>query len=188
MKTKTKALVLSLCAVLLVVTTVFVTMAYLTATTDKVQNTFTVGKVNISLDEAEVDEYGEPITPENRVQGNEYKLIPGHTYAKDPTIHVDDDSEDCWVFAKVENGLDTAATIDLSTTDWTLVDGTTNVYAYKAIVSGGDDVVVFSQFTFSSEADPADYENATIDITGYAIQADGFVSAADAWTAANDSF
>ena len=55
MRTKTKALVLALCAVLLVVTTVFVTMAFLTSE-DSVQNTFTVGEVTISLDELDVDE------------------------------------------------------------------------------------------------------------------------------------
>ena len=54
MKTKTKALILSLCAILLVVTSVFGTMAYLTSQAD-VSNTFSVGKVNITMDETDVD-------------------------------------------------------------------------------------------------------------------------------------
>ena len=54
MKTRSKALVLTLCAVLLVVATVMGTMAYLTST-DTVTNTFTVGKVAITLDEAKVN-------------------------------------------------------------------------------------------------------------------------------------
>lgn len=62
MRTKTKALTLSLCAVLLVVTTVFATMAYLTSQ-DSVNNTFTVGKVEITLDEAQVNDYGVPTDP-----------------------------------------------------------------------------------------------------------------------------
>ena len=97
MRTKTKALALALCAVLLVVTTVFVTMAFLTSK-DSVKNTFTVGKVTITLDEADVKNDGTyESNKEARVDTNEYKLIPGHTYIKDPTIHVADDSEECWL-------------------------------------------------------------------------------------------
>lgn len=53
MKTRSKALLLSLCAVLLVAASVFGTMAYLTSN-DSVVNTFTVGSVSITLDEADV--------------------------------------------------------------------------------------------------------------------------------------
>lgn len=56
-KTKTKALLMSLCAVLLVAASVLGTMAYLTDSKD-VKNTFTVGNVAIKLDEAKVDENG----------------------------------------------------------------------------------------------------------------------------------
>lgn len=56
-KTKTKALLMSLCAVLLVAASVLGTMAYLTDSKD-VKNTFTVGNVTIKLDEAKVDEKG----------------------------------------------------------------------------------------------------------------------------------
>ena len=69
MRTKTKALTLSLCAVLLVVTTVFATMAYLTSQ-DSVNNTFTVGKVEITLDEAQVNDYGVPTDPAARVKAH----------------------------------------------------------------------------------------------------------------------
>lgn len=62
MKTRTKALLLTLCAALLVCATVLATMAFLTAK-DAVTNTFTVGNVAITLDEAKVDVYGEAATP-----------------------------------------------------------------------------------------------------------------------------
>ena len=97
MKTTKKALLLTLCAVLLVVSTVFVTMAYLTSTTDVVKNTFTFGKVAISLDEAKVDLYGVPEEGAARVTKNDYKLIPGHTYTKDPTVTVKADSEESYI-------------------------------------------------------------------------------------------
>ena len=82
MKTKSKALLLTLCAVLLVAASVLGTMAYLTST-DTVTNTFTVGKVEIKLDETDVTN---PTGP--RVQANSYKLMPGTTYTKDPTVTV----------------------------------------------------------------------------------------------------
>lgn len=100
MKTKSKALLLTLCAVLLVAASVMGTMAYLTST-DKVENTFTVGSVKITLDEAKVTTDGKPVGGAARVAENSYKLMPGHTYTKDPTIHVDAASEDCFIRAKV---------------------------------------------------------------------------------------
>lgn len=100
MKTKSKALLLTLCAVLLVTASVLGTMAFLTSTAS-VENTFTVGSVKITLDEAKVTTDGKPIKGAERVAENSYKLMPGHTYTKDPTIHVDAASEDCFIRAKV---------------------------------------------------------------------------------------
>ena len=95
MKTKSKALLLTLCAVLLVAASVLGTMAYLTST-DTVTNTFTVGKVEITLDETDVTNPNGP-----RVKANSYKLMPGTTYTKDPTVTVLKGSEDSYVRMKV---------------------------------------------------------------------------------------
>lgn len=97
MKTRTKALLLAMCAVLLVVTTVMATLAFLTSQTEVVKNTFTVGNVVITLDEAKVNEYGVEVEGADRVLTNEYKLMPGHTYVKDPTVHVAADSENSYI-------------------------------------------------------------------------------------------
>ena len=191
MKTKTKALALALCAVLLVVSTVFVTMAYLTSKTDVVTNTFTVGKVTITLDEADVKSDGTYVSNKDaRVDANEYKLIPGHTYIKDPTIHVADDSEECWLFVKVENGLAnaeasgaTSIESQMANKGWTKVEGT-DVYAYATKQAAGANVIVFDSFTIAGSTDVSLYEDAKIIVTAYAIQADGFASAAEAWTIA----
>lgn len=104
-KTKTKALLMSLCAVLLVAASVLGTMAYLTDSKD-VKNTFTVGNVAINLDEAKVDENGTQVVdkdgnPVARVTENEYKLLPGHTYVKDPTVTVLKPSVESYVRMKV---------------------------------------------------------------------------------------
>lgn len=104
-KTKTKALLMSLCAVLLVAASVLGTMAYLTDSKD-VKNTFTVGNVAIKLDEAKVDENGTQVVdkdgnPVARVTRNAYKLLPGHTYVKDPTVTVLTPSVESYVRMKV---------------------------------------------------------------------------------------
>ena len=96
MKTKSKALLLALCAVLLVTVTVFGTMAYLTST-DEVTNTFTVGKVAIKLDEAKANTDGTLVAGADRVKANSYKLLPGHTYNKDPMVTVLKGSESSYV-------------------------------------------------------------------------------------------
>lgn len=100
MKTKSKALLLTLCAVLLVAASVLGTMAYLTSTA-KVENTFTIGKVEIKLDEAKVTADGIPVEGADRVTANSYKLMPGTTYTKDPTVTVKAGSEESYVRMKV---------------------------------------------------------------------------------------
>ena len=182
-----KTLTVIIALVLVVVMSVAGTVAYLTSQAT-VTNSFTVGKVEITLDETDVDLYGSK-DGETRVAENTYKLIPGHTYTKDPIVHVGADSEDCWLFVKVENGLsaieDSNAKIagQLTENGWTLVAGT-NIYAYKNTVSASSNVPVFGSFKLAGDADVANYASAEIVVTAYAVQADSFDTAADAWTAA----
>lgn len=197
MKTKSKALLMTLCAVLLVAASVLGTMAYLTSQ-DSVTNTFSIGKIAITLDEAKVDAEGKAQTNEPRVKENSYKLMPGHKYDKDPTVHVTDlNSEDSYIFVKVVNdiaAIEAGTKIAKQITDngWTKltdVDGVDNVY-YRAYDKNSPDknFVVFRNFTIDNTADAtklAQYDGKTITITAYAIQKDGFTDAKDAWTAGN---
>ena len=188
MKSKKKVFVTVLCAAALVVASVLGTMAYLTSQ-DAVENTFTVGKVAITLDEAKVTDAGDPVVGADRVKTNTYKLIPGHEYTKDPTVHVTAGSEDSWLFVKVVDEIagieaDTTVAAQMAANGWTAVEGETNVYAYKATVTSGQDIKVFENFTIKGDAAVADYAGKTITIEAYAIQADGFTTAADAWKAA----
>ena len=185
MKKLSKILLLILCAVLLVTASVMGTLAYLTNTTGPVTNTFTIGSVAITLDETDVDVYGVK-DGDTRVVENTYKLIPGHEYIKDPTVHVGADSEECWVFIKLNNGLGNAAQITIDTANWTLVETVNDglVYAYNTTLTAGQSTTaLFSTFTFASDADPEDYDGKTIVLVGYAVQADGFDTAAAAWEA-----
>lgn len=194
MKKAKKILALLLCAVLLVGASVAGTLAYLTSQ-DVVTNTFTVGKVEITMDEADVDEYGQleykvdaegNTTTElkDRVDTNAYKLIPGHNYTKDPTIHVKAGSEACWLFVKIENTNPNATINGLATNGWTQIE-TSQYWAYKgATVGANSNVKVFDSFTYAEGVTDttADAEKSIV-VTAYAIQADGFATSELAWAA-----
>lgn len=188
MSNSKKTLLMLACAVMLVLVSVMGTMAYLTST-DTVTNTFTVGNVAITLDETDVDN---STADADRDKENAYNLLPGHNYTKDPIIHVAANSEDCYLFVKVEDEIaeiEDAKTVatQMSELGWTAVKGETNIFAYNSIISksaSAQDVKVFNDFTIKGDVNNttlAGYKGKTIKVTAYAVQADGFTSAEDAW-------
>ena len=213
MKTRSKALLLALCAVVLVVATVFGTMAYLTST-DEVVNTFTVGNVAITLDEAKANTDGSLVANADRVKANKYKLLPGHTYNKDPMVTVLSGSEPSYVkmtvtFSKASEldaifaptGADlTSIFKGYDSANWIYKDNTKNANAdtrtyefwYKeAVGAPTGDVALDALFdsitvpgTITNEQ-LATIEGMTITVNAYAIQADGFANAEAAWAAFN---
>lgn len=211
MKTKRKALLLTFCAVLLVVASVLGTIAYLTAN-DTVANTFTVGQVAINLDEAKVTEDGEAVTSAERVKANRYKLLPGHTYTKDPTVTVLSGSESSYIkmtvtfnkaneldaifapngadLTSIFNGYDDANWIAKGNTKNTTANTRTYEFWYKeAVVAPTTDVkldALFKSITVPNDITGeqlATIQGMTITVNAYAIQADGFTTAKDAWDA-----
>lgn len=198
MKSRSKVLGLVLAGALLLGATYMGALAYLNDT-DEAENTFTVGAVDITLDETDVDENGDK-DGEDRVKENEYKLMPGHEYTKDPMITVAEKSEDCYLFVKVVDGIagiedDTTVADQLTANGWVAVAGAENVYVYgtaaaPTVVSAEDEVQVFDTFKIKDDIDGDDlveYDGKSISITAYAVQADGFdgKSASEIWTAAN---
>ncbi len=208
MKTKNKALLLSLCAVLLVAASVLGTMAYLTSQ-DAVTNTFSVGSVAITMDESDVDNSTEG--ENDRDKANNYKLLPGHQYIKDPIIHVASTSENCYLFVIVKNEIaaiesdaagDKTVAAQIVENGWnevgTTADGT--LYVYGAVtdptaVAGGENKTVFTTFKIDGDKvvnvsdgetvpegkfDLSGYAGKTIIVTAYAVQVDGFEDAAAA--------
>lgn len=202
MKKTTKALLMAACALALVLTTVMGTVAYLTSN-DTVTNTFTVGKVKITLDEAKVDEYGAPIDGADRVDANTYKLIPGHEYTKDPTIHFEAGSEKSYVFVEVQNGIENyesktegyvSITQQIVNNGWTaLGDSYPGVY-YKEVeantTDAAQDLKVFSKFKIADNfelPEGTDINDVKVTITAYAIQYDGMTDVNTAWTTVKDA-
>lgn len=189
-----KLVTLLVCAVVMTVGAISATMAYFTDS-EQATNTFTVGHVDITLDEAKVDELGTPIAGADRVTENEYKLIPGSTYLKDPTVHVTADSDDCWLFVTVDNQIEaleggkTIAT-QMAEKGWTQMGMYKEVplYKYADIVHASDDIIIFGEFTIDGETtdkiDLQENKDSKITVIAYAIQAAGFDSAEAAWEAA----
>ena len=134
MKKKTLALLLAL--VLVFGAAVGGTIAYLTDTTDPITNTFTVGKVDITLTET----FNTDTDGDQKNDAWKAQLIPGTTYTKDPVVTVTDDSEDCWLFVKFEEKNGAATYLDYTSNltaanGWTQGDGTnipSNVW-YRAV-------------------------------------------------------
>lgn len=198
---KTKKILAMACAMALsAAIAVGGTLAYLTSQ-DSVTNTFTVGKVAITLDETDTDGSKTNTTTEGRDKANAYKLYPGKSYTKDPLITVakngdiykhDMDSENCWLFVKVNNGIarieDQTNTIanQMKTNGWTLVEGTTDVYALSTTKQAGETAKVFESFKIAgtvTNEQLAEYASAKITVEAYAVQAEGFTTAQAAWTA-----
>lgn len=182
-----KLVVAMLAVTLLIGCAIGGTVAWLTATTTPVVNTFTYGDINITLDET---------------TGNSYKIIPGVDIEKDPKVTVKKDSEACWLFVKVEKvGTFVANKVTYSIADgWTKLTGVTgvdNVY-YREVgavtadtsfyILAGDEthsngVVKVSENLTKAEVNAITAENQPkLTFTAYAVQKDGIADAATAWT------
>lgn len=107
-----KTILTCIAVVVLLVISVAGTLAWLTDT-DSAVNTFTVGQVHITVDEAKVNADGTPVVGAGRVKANEYHILPGMTYTKDPTLTVEADSEDSYVrmILTVHNASDVQAVL-----------------------------------------------------------------------------
>lgn len=176
MKKKTLALVLAL--TLLVAGIVGGTLAWLTDQTAEVKNTFTVGDINIGLTETTAD----------------YKMVPGNTIAKDPTVTVKANSEACWLFVKVTESTDLKDFITYAIAEgWTALPGVDGVYYREVPASAADqtfsvlkgDAVTVNSDVTKEMLTAKDFANPTLTFKAYAVQKDNVASASDAWAKVN---
>lgn len=209
---KSKVLAVILCAVLLVTAAVVGTLAYLTDR-ETVTNTFTVGNVDLVLDEAKVTPDGVPVPGADRVKENDYHLIPGCTYTKDPTLTVMKNSEESYVRMVVTincydaltdifgdgflpedfvSGWDETTWISTKQIDVdTATDTATYEFRYKTTVQPSSDTHLELEPLFTSLTLPGEVTgeqlktlaDLKIVVEGHAIQSIGFENAAEAWTA-----
>lgn len=160
------------------------TIAWLTAETAPVVNTFTVGDINITLAETT----------------SEYKIVPGTNIAKDPKVTVLKNSEACWLFVTVEPSadfkkLDAFLTCGIAD-GWTKLEttGDADVYYREVAASTADqafDVLNGNKVEVSSTLTKKELEalgtdpSITLTFKAYAIQQEGFTDAATAWAELN---
>lgn len=205
-----KPLLVTLCVVLVIATAVVGTLAFLTDR-EEVVNTFTVGNVLIDLTETDVDTAGDPIPNAPRVQANEYHLLPGLDYTKDPQITVKAESEESYVrmMVTIEDMDKLLAIMGQDFLPETVVEGwdpaiwscvgytddgqgnRTYEFRYHTTVSTmgtGDQVLeaLFQSFTVPQEINGeelATLKDVRIVVQGHAIQAQPFADADAAWAA-----
>lgn len=207
---KRKVILLCVSVMLVVLITVLGTLAYLTDRAT-VKNTFTVGDVDITLDETDVD--GDGRTDD----GNEYHLVPGESYTKDPTVTVKAGSEESYVrmimtvkncsavqaiIDNAKNGLTDYADLFSGWDDTTWLyegynhDADANTisfeFRYKETVAAAtaDEELepLFTELVVPGALTNAElkalYENGfEIVVEGHAIQAATFANATEAWDA-----
>ena len=173
-----KTLTVIIALVLVVVMSVAGTVAYLTASTGPVVNTFTVGNIDITLAETATD----------------FKMVPGNDIAKDPKVTVVGGSEACWLFVKVEKSGNLDSFVTYSIADgWTALTGVSDVY-YREVAASesnqvfsvlANDKVTVKDTVTKDMMDALNIEGAiqpTLTFTAYAVQKDNIADAATAWT------
>ena len=168
------------------------TVAWLVAKTESVTNTFTYGDINITLDETDTgDDDGNDLT-------NEYIMVPGNTIEKDPVVTVMANSEDAYLFVKMEKSDNFDSFMEYEMADgWIALDGVEGVYYREVTKSDADaefavikdnKVTVKGDVTkeMLNELDAegkSDYPKLVV--TAYAVQRDADIeainTAAEAW-------
>lgn len=117
----TKTMILVLAVMLIVGCTIGGTLAWLTATTGEVKNTFTTSDISITLTETKGG------------TNKEFKMVPGCTIEKDPKITVLAGSEKCYLFVKLEKSTNFDTFMTYTTASgWTELTGVANVY-YRVV-------------------------------------------------------
>lgn len=192
MKTKkgvnSKTFAVLLIVVLMIGCVIGGTMAWLVSNPDSVVNTFTYGDINITLTET---------------TGTSYKILPGNNIPKDPKVTVKANSEDCWLFVKVdESNWPTFKEADGTTLKvkyqlvdgWTPLENVSGVY-YREVDAVtvdtdyavlADNKITVSQNLTKAEVDEVKTTNPTLTFTAYAVQHDNNITtAAQAWGIAN---
>lgn len=180
------------------------TIAWLTATTGTVTNTFTVGDVNIELKETDGDTTLDATTEDKT--HSIFKIIPGKDLTKDPKVIVKANSEPCYVFVKVKEenwptAVETNGTLkvrySINTANWTKLEVSglaigESVY-YKVFdnaittdtnlsVLADEKVYVSGNLTKTEANAIGTGSNAPkLTFTAYAIQKEGTGTVAEAW-------
>lgn len=161
---KKKSLALLLAIAIVVVGAVAGTVAWLTAQTPSVTNTFTTSDINIELKETK----------------NNFQMIPGWNIEKDPKVTVKTGSEACYLFVKLEESKNFADFMTYEMADgWEPLPEAPGVYYREVAAATADttfEVLKGNQVTVKDEVTKAQMNDLTADtyptltVTAYASQ------------------
>lgn len=184
-----KGIALMMALVLMVGGVIGGTVAWLTATSDTVTNTFTTSDISITLKESD---------------DLDLKMVPGWTITKDPKASVKTGSEDCYLFVKI----DKSANYDTYLNSYTVATGWTELESgvYYKVFDSKDttntntkgkeySILKDDQVTVKDSVEKADFEKLTratnpdpkptLTFTAYATQLykdnNNKFTAAEAW-------
>lgn len=181
MTNKKKLLLAVACMALAVCSLVTGTIAWLTAEPQTVTNTFAPSNITLTLAET---------------TGDEYKMIPGSTYAKDPKVTVTANIK-CYVFVKIEKSTDFDNYMSFEIADgWNVFSSETGVY-YRVVeaadAADGESFYVLNgegtgdyQYGYVTIREDLTLENMPttapkLTFTAYACQFDNIQDVAAAW-------
>lgn len=169
-KQRNRRIALTLCLMFVVAfASIGGTIAWLTANSGPVVNTFTASNINIELTET---------LPANKTA----KMVPGSTIKKDPAAKVLSGSEACYLFVKIDESTNAKFSDYMSyviADGWEPVDGKTGVYfrtvttdqigiAYPILKD--NQVTVKDTVTKAMMTALTEETNPTLTFTAYAIQ------------------
>lgn len=155
------------------------TIAWMICKTDPIINTFTHGKIDITLTENDTG-----IDDDDNEYTNTYEIEPGEIIVKDPVITVEAGSEGCWLFVTLEKSTNFDRYLAYTMEEgWKVLDSENYPGVYYREVTPGEakdgvkvNVLKDSQVTVKEEVDkemlnelnPELYP--TLKVTAYAVQ------------------
>jgi len=153
-----------------------VTVAFLIASSKPVINTFTIGDIQLSLSET---------------TGDKYRLVPGTTVSKDPTLTVKAGSDACWLFFVIDASADLDNYVVYTpAAGWKSVPGMQDAY-YRQVEKTDTDIAfpllqddaIYVKDTVTEEQLSAIKTAPGLAFTGYAVQKVELATVEEAWRA-----
>ena len=156
------------------------TYALLALRADPLQNTFVAGNITVSLVEP---------GSKNPI------MLPGATLTENPRAIVRANSEDCWLFIKVQKAHDFDDFLSYSVREgWTRLQGVADEIYYRRVSLSDEDqtfeILEGNQILVKEDVTKAQYdaidinEYPTLIFTAYAVQTQEFETADAAWVEA----
>ncbi len=166
--------ILMIATVSILLISIGATLAWLISSSLPVRNTFTVGKVQITLTET---------------TGKQYPITPGVLHQKDPTVTVKAGSEACWLYVRIEKTENFDSFMTFTPADgWNAISGEEGIY-YRPLDTTKTDqairILLNNQIrvkdTVTEEMLNALDSYPDLTFTAYAIQQEGIAGPVEGW-------